>query len=484
MIHPMTRLAAVAAFATLLVSAAFGAPTQGGKLPKIVSAPARVQAGQRVVILARVKPNSVCRLSVGAHGRTQAVSRWQRAPAGGLEFSWFVPKGVHGGDGTVTLVCSGVRRRAIATIVAVVPRRSKGHIPLARHIGVVAVSATEPRSIKGLGGGSYPPYGSVMVPGSAWYGGRGVNVISNGYADTLRGYWQCVELVERFIRTEGLGPAIYGNANQLYANAPDAYYEHHPNGSGYVPVPGDIIVLGGGKYGHVVVVDSVSASTVYVVEQNASASGRNALSLSGSTLGREYGMAVIGVLHARANHSAPLPPLVSPQPPQGPIGELGFIKLANTGSGTVEVHTDAVQGGSFHRTRDLTSDFSPADANNGTWELFGWANGAPELGFVKLRNTSGTVEVHWDTLQGGSYHRAGDYTSDFNPADAENGLWNLFGSANGAPELGFVKLRNTSGTVEGHADALEGSSYKRTADYASDFNPADAANGSWQVGDF
>jgi hypothetical protein len=165
---------------------------------------------------------------------------------------------------------------------------------------------------------------------------------------------------------------------------------------------------------------------------------------------------------------------------------LGFVKVRNDGSGTVEVHWDTLQGGTYKRAGDFTSDFSPGDAGNGIWQLFGWANGAPELGFIKLYNTgSGTVEVHWDTLQGGTYKRAGDYTSDFSPADAGNGQWNLFGSMNGAPQLGFVEVRNDgSGAVEGHADALEGSTYARTADYQSDFSPRDATNGPWQIGDF
>ncbi len=163
--------------------------------------------------------------------------------------------------------------------------------------------------------------------------------------------------------------------------------------------------------------------------------------------------------------------------------ELGFIKTANTGSGTVEVHWDVLNGGSYKRAGDYTSDFSPADVSNGTWQLFGSANGAPELGFIKTANTgSGTVEVHWDVLNGGSYKRAGDYTSDFSPADVSNGTWQLFGSANGAPELGFIKTANTgSGTVEVHWDVLNGGSYKRAGDYTSDFSPADASNGIWKL---
>jgi hypothetical protein len=42
---------------------------------------------------------------------------------------------------------------------------------------------------------------------------------------------------------------------------------------------------------------------------------------------------------------------------------------------------------------------------------------APNASFIKLRNTGGTVEVHWDALSDASYKRVADYTSDFSPAD-------------------------------------------------------------------
>lgn len=165
-----------------------------------------------------------------------------------------------------------------------------------------ALASTEPPVVSGLGAGRpYPAYGAVMLRAGDWFGGHGVDIRSNGFAGNSNGVWQCVELVERFVKVEGFGPAIYGNANQLYANADPRFYDRHSNGSGYVPVPGDIITLGGGPYGHVVVVDSVSSTTVDVVEQNANGDGKSFLSLHGSVLGGEYGMSVIGVLHARAN---------------------------------------------------------------------------------------------------------------------------------------------------------------------------------------
>jgi hypothetical protein len=35
--------------------------------------------------------------------------------------------------------------------------------------------------------------------------------------------------------------------------------------------------------------------------------------------------------------------------------------------------------------------------------------------------TGPAAEVHWDALEDGSYERVADYTSDFSPADADNG---------------------------------------------------------------
>ena len=161
--------------------------------------------------------------------------------------------------------------------------------------------------------------------------------------------------------------------------------------------------------------------------------------------------------------------------------ELGFIKTANT-SGTVEVHLDTYRGSNtYSRFLDATSDFSPADAANGTFELAGSANGQPELGFIKTANTSGTVEVHLDAYSNGSYHRVLDATSDFSPADAGNGTFELVGSANGEPELGFIKTANTSGTVEVHLDAYSNGSYHRVLDATSDFSPADAPNGTFEL---
>jgi hypothetical protein len=162
--------------------------------------------------------------------------------------------------------------------------------------------------------------------------------------------------------------------------------------------------------------------------------------------------------------------------------ELGFIKTAATPSGDVEVHIDTYSNGSYHRVLDTTSDFANANAADGTFELFGSANGEPELGFIKTAATaSGTVEAFVDTYSNGSYHRVLNATSDFAPSNAADGTFQLFGSANGEPELGFIKTAATaSGTVEAFVDTYSGS-YKRVLNATSDFAPSNAADGTFQL---
>jgi hypothetical protein len=170
-------------------------------------------------------------------------------------------------------------------------------------------------------------------------------------------------------------------------------------------------------------------------------------------------------------------------PAEGPassINQLSFIKSRHTG-GAVEVHVDALQGDAFRRMLDATSDFRAAARRNGRWQLFGRANGAPQLGFVKTRHAGSGVEVRWDTLDGGSYRRAGTATSDFRAADGQNGRWQLFGRGGGPPKLGFIKLRHSGGRVGVRWDVLRGGSYHRAGSFSSDFPTAERGNGSWQL---
>jgi surface antigen len=301
-------LAVTAAFPGLgaAMASGFAAPPPGA-LPRILSAPTTVRASAQVTILARVNHNALCHVILSSKGRVEARSVAKRAPAGEIFFSWSAPRSLHTGKHTATVKCRGITHLAKSVIHAV----GTGSHSLARPITVTPLNGNEPAAVRKLGAVGYPSYGWVMVPGSGWFGGHGVNVYSNGAADNETppaDYYQCVELVERFLRVEGFGPAIPGNANQLYANAPSSSYDHHLNGSGYLPVPGDIVVFGGGAFGHVAIVDQVTPGAVGVVEQNASPTGRSTLTLHGSTIGGEYRMSVIGVLHAKADMTHPEPP--------------------------------------------------------------------------------------------------------------------------------------------------------------------------------
>jgi hypothetical protein len=184
-------------------------------------------------------------------------------------------------------------------------RRKHQHGPLAHHITVLFLRTGRFGPV-GLGGGSYPRFGAVLIAGTAWLGGQGVTVYSDG-GDGADGYYQCVELINRLITTRGWSPAITGvNANGMYGQASSTYFDKHPNGSGYQPVPGDIVVWGGGSggFGHVSVVDANSGGLLTVAEQNSSPSGwgTNPISASGTIAATAYGYYVEGFLHARANH--------------------------------------------------------------------------------------------------------------------------------------------------------------------------------------
>ena len=175
------------------------------------------------------------------------------------------------------------------------------------------------------------------IAGSAWMGGRGVNACDEAYSyDSYCGGehaigepWECVELAQRTWQANGWHSGIFPGvsyAYQIFENS-SIGATSYKNGSGYVPVPGDLIVhdynssnpINGKNAGHVAVVSSVSGSKVYAVEQNYEGKAHLAeYTLSGSTLSRTlyngYGnlMAIAGVVHSNSNVTEPtLPPKVS-----------------------------------------------------------------------------------------------------------------------------------------------------------------------------
>ena len=127
---------------------------------------------------------------------------------------------------------------------------------------------------------------------------------------TQDGYgWQCVELASRLyavkgwggVRADGGGTAGTYRYGAKYIPEGSPGLQFHANGTGYIPVPGDLVVEWSATWGHVAVVDHTVGSSVYAVEQNASLSGRHTYTLNGSTLGGQYGSSVRGVAHSPAN---------------------------------------------------------------------------------------------------------------------------------------------------------------------------------------
>jgi hypothetical protein len=122
--------------------------------------------------------------------------------------------------------------------------------------------------------------------------------------------WECVELVMRWLY-QAYGVTPYpANGNQVVRNYP----VFHPNGplevvvngtAGRAPVPGDVLSYGPTtQFGHTsLVIDAqVDPATgngaLTVVEQNASATARSYLTVSGWVVNGN-GMAVSGWLHLR-----------------------------------------------------------------------------------------------------------------------------------------------------------------------------------------
>jgi hypothetical protein len=173
-----------------------------------------------------------------------------------------------------------------------------------------------------------------QIAGSEWMGGKGVNACNQtehtvhycGGEYEVGLSWQCVELAQREWQKMGWYTGKFGveYAYEIYNStvASRIGATLHANGSGYIPVPGDLIIHNHtsaeapGEYnaGHVAVVSSVSGSKVYTVEQNYEEKAHvGEYTLSGSTLSRTiydngHVMPILGVVHSNSNVAEPTTP--------------------------------------------------------------------------------------------------------------------------------------------------------------------------------
>ncbi len=407
------RLARCLAVVTVALSAAAMGSSSAATIAK--RAPwTTLVPGTPATLQASVTTHRWCRLVLFHPGAPSSESAPRRATSGLAEYRWGVPKDVAPGawEGTVDcgLTRGGLLRGAVTEARSVLLRVARQgrqfHGRAANGISVVFPRSerTPVTAGRGKGGGAYPAYGSLLIPGGAWLDGRGVNVYSDG-ADGGDGYYQCVELINRLITTLGWSPSIWGNANQLYADASPAYFTKYPNGSGYKPVLGDIIVWGGGygNYGHVAVVEADSGSLLTVVEQNASPSGYDTYQISASGyVGSRYGYYVEGYLHAKANQ------LGVTQPPPTATVTTGTTPeaYAETTGGVTNTWSDyadasgtqgpTISGNQTVQVACRTSGFTVADGNS-WWYLIAsspWSGSyyASADAFYNNGQTSGSLQ--------------------------------------------------------------------------------------------
>jgi hypothetical protein len=265
------------------------------------------------LVVAQVPRGALCAAQL--RGPAQgAQSASVRVASGLVEFPFRLPA-ASAGAWSASVRCRSAARRASGRLSFRVARSARSGARRASLGRPLVVHGDAPG---GRGAGSVAPWGTLLLPGSAWFGGHGVDVKSNGpdwrvycvdpcggQTAGRAGYaFQCVELIETFlIAQHWISSQIGGDAWQIYADAPASAFDKHPAGDGYHPVPGDVMVWSGGPTGdgHVAIVNSADGDTVAYVQQNAgSATGTTTLS-SGSRYAAGY--AFTGYLHAKANTS-------------------------------------------------------------------------------------------------------------------------------------------------------------------------------------
>lgn len=305
----VVALASAAALTVLMVPPSSALELDPARL-SVIDVPATVPAGTDASVGAFVPRGSRCRLVVHGAGADVWKGPRARATSGFMQFPWTQQVGTASGEWRLRVKCAAATTRWKSTwstfsVTANAP--SPASVPTLNRPASASVSSVSASY-------GWSPFGSTLLKGTDWFGGRGVDVRSNGGNGCASGCavrgtygtkYQCVELVNRFVRTQGwVTSNIMGNAGQLLDKAPAEVFDKHQAGDGYVPVPGDIIVWTGGStgYGHVAVVSTVAAGVVTFVEQNASRTGSYHLKANESGKLAGYGsLRHIGYLHAKAN---------------------------------------------------------------------------------------------------------------------------------------------------------------------------------------
>jgi surface antigen len=275
----------------------------------LVDVPSVVPAASDSSVAAFVPRASSCRLILRDGGTGVWKGPKGKTTTGFLQFPWTQAAGSNAGEWRARIKCKDTvtRWKSKWARFTVTNPAGAGESPTFGRPYSASVSALSAAS-------GWQIFGTTLIKGTDWFYGRGVDVRSNGVNGCASGCavrgtygtkYQCVELVNRFVRTQGwVTSNIMGNAHQILANAPRSAFDKHPAGDGYIPVPGDVIVWTGGSsgYGHVAVVSDVAEGYVTFVEQNASRSGSWRLKMDSTGRLARYGaLSHSGYLHAKAN---------------------------------------------------------------------------------------------------------------------------------------------------------------------------------------
>ena len=264
---------------------------------------------------------------------------------------------------------------------------------------IIALIAVAVLSLAGLTGIAAPAqaaqqdFGTKIISASDWLGGNGVDVFSNGSPTTVSNdystpavgmKWQCVELAQRLYKARGWYGGLFPGvdaAYQIYDAAPNMGMSRQANGSITSIVPGDMIIHASSdpwspRVGHVAIVDSISGSTVSVVEQNLSYSGRNSYTLSNGTLSKGS-TPIRGIVHDPDNTSSQ----GGGSRPWGDFDGNGKADIAwyepTSASGQTQLSIFGYTGSSFNRS----------------WDNFGW--GTPKWSGVGDFTGDGKADIAW-----------------------------------------------------------------------------------------
>ena len=255
--------------------------------------------------------------------------------------------------------------------------------------------------------------GDVLVSGSSWAKGFGVDVHSNApydgatsgasctnngngsYVTNLNATppqygwgWQCVEFAQRMYNTRGWYSGVFPNVNgavDIYGQASAMGMTPTLDGSVNPAslVPGDMIITQEATFGHVMMVDSVSGNSIYTVDQNGGDGGRTTVTVTNGHMSDGSYYQFKGVVHSPNDH-------------------LGRKVVGDwDGDGTTNPTLFRESDGTWHWRTNAGGDNTQQFGSTGDVPVPGWYSGAAVPDYATFRPSNSSW--YWKPLSGGSY---------------------------------------------------------------------------------